>query len=79
MARRQLWPAGMAYANPVPAAAFMKIAPKALESYLKLPDGEHRAALVYGVDGGLVRERAQRIRQAVLAGNDDPFALVEIE
>lgn len=57
----------------------MKIAPKLLESYLQAPDAAARAALVYGVDGGLVRERAQRIKNAILAGGDDPFACVEMD
>jgi DNA polymerase III subunit delta len=57
----------------------MKITAKAMESFLARPDGQCRAALVYGPNAGLVRERTQRIRQAVMAGNDDPFAYVELE
>lgn len=57
----------------------MKIAPRALESYLATPDRDARAVLIYGVDSGLVRERANRIKQFILAGNDEPFAFVEID
>lgn len=57
----------------------MKIAARAVESYLASPDSAARAALVYGVDSGLVRERAQQIRKRVLSGSDDPFAFVEMD
>ena len=57
----------------------MKIAPKAAESFFTNPDTQCRAVLFYGPDAGLVRERAGRIKKIVLASNDDPFALVEIE
>lgn len=57
----------------------MKIAAKLIETYLEKPDERLRAALIYGVDGGLVRERAGRIKKALLAGSDDPFAYVEME
>jgi DNA polymerase III subunit delta len=55
----------------------MKIAPKAAESFLASPEAQSRAILIYGPDGGLVRERAKRIRAIVLAGSDDPFAYNE--
>lgn len=57
----------------------MKIAPKAAEAFLANPEGQARAVLVYGPDAGLVRERALKIKAVVLAGNDDPFAYVELE
>lgn len=57
----------------------MKIAPKAAESFLVNPGGQCRAVLVYGPDSGLIRERVLRIKTNILAGNDDPFAFVELE
>src|SRR5690349_19460332 len=55
----------------------MKIAPKAVEAFLAAPGKEHVAALVYGPDAGLVRERAKRIASVLLGSNDDPFAFSE--
>ncbi|MDE3016805.1 MAG: DNA polymerase III subunit delta, partial [Pseudomonadota bacterium] len=58
----------------------MKIAPKAAEQYLVAPDRQHRALLLYGQDGGLVRSRAKRAAAAVLGDHaENPFALVELE
>lgn len=56
----------------------MKIAFRDVESFLATPDRRCRAALVYGPDAGLVAERGNRIKKAVLAGNADPFALAEM-
>ena len=57
----------------------MKISPKMVESFFAKPDKEARAVLLYGPDTGLSRERMGRIKAAILAGNDDPFAYVEME
>lgn len=56
----------------------MKIAPKAVEAFLATPDRECHAVLLYGPDSGLVRDRAKRMAAAVLSGNDDPLALLDI-
>jgi DNA polymerase-3 subunit delta len=56
----------------------MKIAPKAVEAFLAAPDREYRAVLLYGPDSGLARDRAKRMAAAVLSGNDDPLALLDI-
>jgi DNA polymerase-3 subunit delta len=56
----------------------MKIVPKAVEAFLAVPDKECHAALLYGPDSGLARERAERMAAAVLSGNDDPLALLDI-
>lgn len=56
----------------------MKITPKAAEAFITKPE-EYRAVLLYGPDSGLARERAQRIKTAVLGANPDPMAFVEIE
>ena len=46
----------------------MKLAGKAVESFLTIP-GSYRAALFYGPDAGLVRERARRIAVARRKGH----------
>lgn len=55
----------------------MKIAFKGVEAFLAKPS-QARAVLLYGPDSGLARERAKRIRDTLLAGNDDPFAFSEL-
>ncbi len=57
----------------------MKIAPKAIDAFLATPQREHQAALIYGIDSGLVRERAKKIITAIL-GNmaSDPFAKIDL-
>ncbi len=57
----------------------MKLAYRAVESFLRVPDSLHRACLVYGPDSGLVRERCWKIREAVLGKDADPFAFAEID
>lgn len=54
----------------------MKIAPKQAEAFLTRPDAA--AILLYGPDGGLVRERARRLITSLLGENYDPFALAEL-
>ncbi len=56
----------------------MKIAPRAIEAYVGAPDPAHRAMLLYGPDSGLVRERAKRLVAALLPGEPDPFALLDL-
>lgn len=57
----------------------MKLAARAVESFLQTPEAQSRAVLIYGVDGGLVRERANRIKRKILGESDDPFAFVEMD
>ena len=57
----------------------MKIAAKLIDSFLTSPQREHNAVLVYGVDSGLVRERAGKITHAILgAAASDTFAKIEL-
>jgi DNA polymerase-3 subunit delta len=56
----------------------MKIAPKIIESYVKKPDTQHCAILLYGPDSGLVRERSKRLTTAFLGEKFDPFALMDV-
>ncbi len=55
----------------------MKLGARDVEAFLAAPDKACRAALLYGPDSGLARQRARRIKEKVLAGNSDPFAFVE--
>lgn len=56
----------------------MKIAPKSIDSFLANPMREHKAALVFGVDGGLVRERVAKLTKAFLGeAASDPFAKLD--
>ena len=54
----------------------MKLAGAALADFLRRPR-PGGAALVYGPDNGLARERAQLIMQAMLGSSPTPFALSE--
>jgi len=44
-----------------------------IERFLKAPGREIRAALLYGRDRGVVRERAQQLALKIAANPDDPF------
>jgi len=56
----------------------MKIAAGRADQFIKAPDPNVSAILVYGPDGGLVRERAQALIRNFAGSLDDPFANVEI-
>jgi DNA polymerase-3 subunit delta len=57
----------------------MKLTPKLIDAFLAAPDRDHRAALIFGVDGGLVRERMGKIIKAFLgAAASDSFAKIEL-
>jgi len=56
----------------------MKIPAGRGESFVKSPDAAMRAILVYGPDGGLVRERVQRLVKGVVADVKDPFRVAEL-
>ncbi len=56
----------------------MKIAPKLIDGFLSAPARDHRAALIFGADGGVVRERAGKIVKSFLgAAAGDSFAKIE--
>lgn len=55
------------------------IRPQEVERFLSKPDPAYRVVLFYGPDTGLVSERAATFSARVIAGNDDPFALVKID
>jgi DNA polymerase-3 subunit delta len=56
----------------------MKIAPAEAERFVREPGPELVVALVYGPDGGLVRERARKIALTVVEDLADPFRATEI-
>lgn len=55
----------------------MKIDARRIAAFLRDP-GPFRAALLYGEDGGLIRERANQLTRAVAGSLDDPFRVVEL-
>ena len=56
----------------------MKITGARIEAFCKAPDPAMRAVLVYGPDGGLVRERVERLMRGVVADLRDPFRVAEL-
>lgn len=56
----------------------MKLAGARIEPFLRAPDPSMRAVLVFGPDLGLVRERVQRLMQAVVKDTSDPFRVAEL-
>lgn len=51
----------------------MKLQASRIEAFLRHPDPQIRAVLVYGPDAGLVRERAERLGLTVTPDLRDPF------
>jgi DNA polymerase-3 subunit delta len=51
----------------------MKLTGKTIERFLAKPDPHILAVLVYGVDAGLVHERANQLVRAAAGSLDDPF------
>lgn len=56
----------------------MKISASQADRFVKNPDGEIDAVLLYGPDSGLVRERAQILARAIVEDLSDPFMVTEI-
>jgi DNA polymerase-3 subunit delta len=56
----------------------VKLAANRITDFLAKPNPGMRAALVYGVDGGLVRERADRLAQAISLDARDPFRVADL-
>lgn len=57
----------------------MKIAARQADGFVRKPPKNVVAILVYGPDGGLVRERGRALVKAALGGSDDPFRFVELD
>lgn len=56
----------------------MKIGSRQAEDFVRRPDPAARAILLYGADGGLVRERAERLAGSVVDDLNDPFRVSAI-
>lgn len=56
----------------------MKVEPRAAASFLRSPPAGVRAVLLYGSDGGLVRERAEALVRGVVDDLSDPFRMTEM-
>ena len=56
----------------------MKLQGGRIASFLKAPDPKVRAILVYGPDGGMVRERIALLTKSVVADPSDPFRVTEL-
>ncbi len=56
----------------------MKLNYKSIDGFLKSPDPNVKAVLVYGPDEGLVRERIQILGKTVVEDTNDPFNVVEL-
>lgn len=57
----------------------MKLPAQRIGSFLKSPDAAMRAALIYGPDAGLVRERADRLAAAISPDLNDAFRVAELD
>ncbi len=56
----------------------MKIPAARVEGFAKAPDPKARAVLVFGPDGGLVRERIERLVRSVVSDPKDPFRVAAL-
>jgi DNA polymerase-3 subunit delta len=56
----------------------MKLSGSAIDGFLKAPNPNIRAVLVYGPDEGLVRERVDRLMRTVVDDLKDPFRVFEL-
>lgn len=56
----------------------MKIAAKAVAGFLAKPDNGVAAALFYGPDAGMARERSQAVTRVLLGEKPDPLAVLDV-
>jgi DNA polymerase III subunit delta len=56
----------------------VKLAAARVEAFLRTPDPEARAVLLYGPDAGLVRERAETLARSVCPDLRDPFRVADL-
>lgn len=56
----------------------MKITPAQADGFVRKPDPAVRAALVYGPDEGLARERAEALARSAVPDLADPFRVAEL-
>src|SRR5690242_18090661 len=56
----------------------MKVAAGQVDGFLRRPDAQIRAVLLFGPDAGLVRERADLLARSVCPDLKDPFRVAEV-
>src|SRR5712692_7363522 len=56
----------------------MKLAGGRVEAFLRRPDPDIRAVLLYGPDAGLVRERAETVARTICPDLRDPFRVADL-
>jgi DNA polymerase III subunit delta len=56
----------------------MRLSPSRIQGFLQRPDPDTRAVLLYGLDEGLVRERAETVARAICPDLKDPFRVAEM-
>ncbi len=56
----------------------MKLSAGQVESFLRRPDPQISAVLLYGPDAGLVRERADTLARAICPDLQDPFRIADL-
>ena len=57
----------------------MKITASKIDPFIRSPDPDVRAILIYGPDGGLIRERSDVLARQIVDDLDDPFRVVELD
>lgn len=57
----------------------MKIAASRVDQFIRSPDPDVRAILIYGPDGGLIRERSDMLARQIVDDLDDPFRVAELD
>lgn len=56
----------------------MKLKAREVDRALSNPDGSYAVYLIYGPDGGMVRERADVLSKALVRDPDDPFTVTRL-
>jgi DNA polymerase-3 subunit delta len=56
----------------------VRLAAAQVEAFLRRPDPQIRAVLLYGPDAGLVRERAETVARAICPDPRDPFRVADL-
>ena len=56
----------------------MKLSRGRIDAFLRSPDPQIRVGLIFGVDQGLVQERARRLAETVVDDLSDPFRVSEL-
>ena len=57
----------------------MKISASKVDQFIRSPDPDVRAILIYGPDGGLIRERSDVLARQLVDDLDDPFRVAELD